>query len=90
MITVKILEQHSVPLYTTSIHSYADKLEEALNQLSKKYGPCLAIVERSIGRSTYHLAVFDSSNQSEDVEKPESVEEAPKRSTRSKAKSAQK
>jgi hypothetical protein len=56
---VKILQEHGVPLYSTSIQSYAKQLEDSLTGLEGAMGSApVAIIERSIGRSTYHLAIF--------------------------------
>ena len=80
---VKILQEHGVPLFTTSVQSFAKQLEDSLSQLEKAMGSApIAIIERSIGRSTYHLAIFAGSVEST----PETAPSA-KRASKSKAKS---
>ena len=59
MVTVKILEEHGLSLHTSSPQTAAKQLESALNSLSSELGADpVSIVTRSIGRSTYHLAIF--------------------------------
>ena len=59
MVTVKILEEHGLSLHTSSPQTAAKQLESALNSLSGELGANpTGIVTRSIGRSTYHLAIF--------------------------------
>ena len=59
MITVKILEEHGLSLHTSSPQTAAKQLEDCLNGLANELGASpMTIATRSIGRSTYHLAVF--------------------------------
>jgi hypothetical protein len=75
---VRILQEHGVPLFTTSVQSFAKQLEDSLTQLEQDMGSApVAIIERSIGRSTYHLAIFAGSAESAP---------AAKRASKSKAK----
>jgi hypothetical protein len=80
---VRILQEHGVPLFTTSVQSFAKQLEDSLTKLEQDMGSApVAIIERSIGRSTYHLAIFAGSSESASESAP-----ASKRASKSKAKS---
>jgi hypothetical protein len=80
---VNLLQEHGVPLFTTSVQSFAKQLEDGLNTLEQAMGSApVAIIERSIGRSTYHLAIYAGFPESA----PESAPTA-KLASKSKAKS---
>lgn len=55
---VLTLEENGLPLFTTSPTSYREQLQDCLDSLVSENGDVVAIVERSIGRSVYHFAVF--------------------------------
>jgi hypothetical protein len=58
MPNVQILEQHGLPLYSTSPESYAAQLEATLLGLELQYGPVVGIVDKQFGRATYHFAIY--------------------------------
>lgn len=86
MVSVKILESHGLSLHTSSPQSAAKQLEDCLNALSQELGSLpVAVVTRSIGRSTYHLAVFPVSEERTQAKVSEASEApTPKRAKRSK------
>ena len=82
-ITVEILEQHGTPAFTTAPDSYRKQMEKSLNELAQEHGPLAAIVERKIGRTPYHFAVFQGD---ESLANAEAVEAEKPKPSKSKAK----
>lgn len=56
--TVLLLEENGLPLFTSSPTSYREQLQACLDSLVEEHGELTAIVERSIGRSAYHFGIF--------------------------------
>ena len=91
MVTVKILEEHGLSLHTSSPQTAAKQLEDSLNSLSGEFGSPVGIVTRSIGRSTYHLAIFSSEGEAVEAKVAPVAVDAdaePKRAKRASSKAA--
>lgn len=58
---VLILEDNGLPQFATAPQPYAEKLEGVLTSLTEEYGQLVTVVERAIGRTVYHYAVFAGS-----------------------------